>query len=85
MKNLKKYVLAITLFCLVGCQPKPEVLFERLVFLLFFLQISCVLYSTSATLTFGVTAATFTNPCLIIKAPYLLFFKISFNSSTVNG
>lgn len=30
MKNLKKYVLAITLFCLVGCQPKPEVLFENI-------------------------------------------------------
>ena len=30
MKNLKKYVLGITLFCLVGCQPKPEVLFENI-------------------------------------------------------
>ena len=30
MKNLKKYVLGITLFFFVGCQSKPEVFFENI-------------------------------------------------------
>lgn len=30
MKNLKKYVLGIALFFLVGCQTKPEVFFENI-------------------------------------------------------
>ena len=52
-------------------------------------QITFALYPVSATLIFGVTAATFTNPCLILSSfPvtfYLTFYfaeRISFNSST---